>query len=183
MEKKQSTILWFTGLSGAGKTTLTTHLKASLDQLSIPSIILDGDQLRAGLCSDLSFSPEDRSENIRRTYEVAKILAQAGIIVLCALISPYRKDRNQIREKCSKDGIDFAEIYINAPLEVCEDRDPRGLYKKAHTGKITNFTGIAAPYEPPENPELEIRTHEESVEASLSKLQNYIKNSAPFCRK
>ena len=136
------------------------------------AFLLDGDNLRHGLCSNLGFAPEDRSENIRRVGEVAKLMAEAGLIAICSLISPYRADRNRVRESCERDGIPFAEVFVNTPLEVCEARDPRGLYKRARAGEIKDFTGVNAPYEIPESPELEIRTAENSMESSLAELMN-----------
>jgi len=137
------------------------------------AFVLDGDNLRHGLCSNLKFSPEDRSENIRRAGEVAKLMAEAGFLVICSLISPYRADRNRVREICGRDGIPFAEVFVNAPLDVCESRDPRGLYKRARAGEIQDFTGISSPYEPPLAPELEILTGETPLEASLEKILSY----------
>ena len=166
-------VLWLTGLSGSGKSTLATGLDWNLHRRGIASTILDGDNLRHGLCSNLGFSPEDRSENIRRAGETAKLMAEAGLLVICSLISPYRQDREKVRDICARDGVPFAEVFVNAPLEVCEARDPRGLYKKARKGEITNFTGIGSPYEPPARPELEIRTGESSPEESLARLFDF----------
>jgi len=166
-------VLWLTGLSGSGKSTLATGLEYQLHRRGMAAFILDGDNLRHGLCSNLKFSPDDRSENIRRAGEAAKLMAEAGMIVICSLISPYRADRNRVREICHRDGIPFAEVFVNAPLEVCEARDPRGLYKRARAGEIKDFTGVGSPYEAPEWPELEIRTGESSMEASLSSLLDF----------
>lgn len=166
-------VLWLTGLSGSGKSTLATALEGHLHRRGIASMILDGDNLRHGLCSNLGFSIEDRTENIRRAGETAKLMAEAGLVVICSLISPFQEDRNKVRHICSRDGIPFAEIYINAPLEVCEQRDPRGLYKKARSGEITNFTGVGSPYEAPENPELVLHTAENPPEESLATLFNF----------
>jgi bifunctional enzyme CysN/CysC len=166
-------VLWLTGLSGSGKSTLATGLDWHLHRRGIASSILDGDNLRHGLCSNLGFSPEDRSENIRRAGETAKLMAEAGLIVICSLISPFREDRLKVREICGRDGVPFAEVFVNAPIEVCEGRDPRGLYKKARSGEITNFTGISSPYEAPENPELEINTGEQPPEKSLENLLEF----------
>ena len=165
-------ILWLTGLSGSGKSTFATRLQYQLHLRGMAAVILDGDNLRHGLCSNLSFSPEDRSENIRRIGEVAKLMAEAGLIAICSLISPYRADRDRVREICRRDGIPFAEIFVNTPLAVCEERDPRGLYKRARAGEIKDFTGINAPYEAPDSPELEIRTAELSMEDCLSALMD-----------
>jgi len=163
-------ILWLTGLSGSGKSTLATGLEYQLHRRGLASFILDGDNLRHGLCANLGFSPEDRSENIRRAGETAKLMAEAGLVVICSLISPYRADRENVRRICDRDGIPFAEIYVNASLEVCEARDPRGLYKKARAGEIKDFTGLGSPYEAPETPEIEILTGERSLEESLQEL-------------
>ena len=166
-------VIWLTGLSGSGKSTLATGLEYQLHRRGMAAFILDGDNLRHGLCSNLKFSPQDRSENIRRAGETAKLMAEAGLIVICSLISPYRADRARAREICQSDGIPFAEVYINAPIEVCEARDPRGLYKRARAGEISDFTGITSPYEPPESPELEIRTGEFPMESSLATLLHF----------
>lgn len=163
-------VLWLTGLSGSGKSTLASRAQHRLHLCGMAACILDGDNLRHGLCSNLSFSPEDRSENIRRVGEVAKLMADAGLIAICSLISPYRADRDRVREICSRDGIPFAEVFVNTPLAVCEARDPRGLYRRARAGEIPDFTGVNAPYEIPERPELEIRTEESTLEVSLSAL-------------
>ena len=165
-------VLWLTGLSGSGKSTYAAQLQKRLHLLGMAAFLLDGDNLRHGLCSNLGFSPEDRSENIRRVGEVAKLMAEAGLIAICSLISPYRADRDRVRESCRRDGIRFAEVYVNTPLEVCEARDPRGLYKRARAGEIKDFTGINAPYEVPESPELEIRTTESSPESSHATLMS-----------
>ncbi len=166
-------VVWLTGLSGSGKSTLAMGLDFQLHRRGISSYILDGDNLRHGLCSNLGFSAEDRSENIRRAGETAKLMAEAGLVVICSLISPFQADRENVRKICQRDGIPFAEVFINAPLEVCEDRDPRGLYKKARAGEIKEFTGITSPYEAPKAPELELRTSEHSLETTLSDLMNF----------
>jgi bifunctional enzyme CysN/CysC len=173
-------VLWFTGLSGSGKSTLATGLDFYLHRRGIAATILDGDNLRHGLCSNLGFSPDDRSENIRRAGETAKLMAEAGLVVICSLISPYREDRHRVREICARDGVPFAEVFINAPLEICESRDPRGLYKKARAGEISNFTGIGSPYEAPENPEIEVRTDELTPEKALAVLLDYALGIARF---
>ena len=171
--------LWFTGLSGSGKTTLSHAVQQALFDKGLHTYILDGDNLRHGLNTDLGFSPQDRTENIRRSGEVAKLFNDAGVLTLTAFISPYREDRDQIREKMPPG--DFIEIWLKTPLEVCEKRDPKGLYQKARAGEIPDFTGISAPYEPPFNAEIEIDTGtlrlEESVQVILDylKSKNYIK--------
>ncbi|MCS7063699.1 MAG: adenylyl-sulfate kinase [Methylacidiphilales bacterium] len=167
-------VLWFTGLSGSGKTTLAVALERDLFRRGYQTFILDGDNLRFGLNRDLDFSPAARSENIRRASEVAKLMAEAGLIVITSFISPYRLDRERARAIITETKIPFIEIYINAPLEVCQKRDPKGLYAKALAGEIKNFTGISAPYEPPENPEIEIRTDLLSPEKALDLLLDRI---------
>lgn len=167
-------VVWLTGLSGSGKSTMAVGLDARLHEIGRPSYILDGDNLRHGLCKDLGFSAEDRSENIRRTGEVAKLMAQAGVIVICSLISPFRADRVQVRESCARDHVLFTEIYINAPLLTCEERDPKGLYKKARAGQIRGFTGIDSPYEPPEQPGLQLNTADSSVEECHVQLFSHV---------
>lgn len=151
-------VVWMTGLSGAGKSSIAVGLDQFLNQQRQRSFILDGDNLRSGLCADLSFSDKDRHENIRRAGEVAKLMAEAGLVVICALISPFAADRHMVRESCEKSSVPFMEIFINAPLEVCEHRDPKHLYQRARAGTISGFTGIDSPYEAPIKPELELRT-------------------------
>lgn len=145
-------IIWFTGLSGAGKSTLAHAVEEALHQQGCRTFVLDGDNVRHGLCSDLGFSAEDRIENIRRVGEMAKLFMEAGVIVLTAFISPFREERARVREMVGHG--DFIEIYCNSPIEVCEQRDVKGLYKKARAGQIAEFTGISSPYEAPVNPEL-----------------------------
>jgi bifunctional enzyme CysN/CysC len=163
-------VIWLTGLSGSGKSTLSVQLEKNLLQRGIGAYILDGDNVRHGLCSDLGFSPEEREENIRRVGEVAKLMADAGLVVVSALISPFKADRDQVRQICNNEGIPFAEVFVNAPLEICEQRDPKSLYKKARAGQLPKFTGIDSPYEAPQKPELELNTDKESREESLAKL-------------
>jgi adenylylsulfate kinase len=149
-------IIWFTGLSGSGKSTLAHAVEESLHQRGCRTFVLDGDNVRHGLCGDLDFSAQDRQENIRRIGEMAKLFVEAGVIVLTAFISPYRADRERVRGMV-KHG-DFIEIYCDAPIEVCEARDVKGMYKKARAGQIAEFTGISSPYEVPQNPELTVNT-------------------------
>ena len=149
-------IIWFTGLSGSGKSTLAHALEESLHQKGCRTFVLDGDNVRHGLCGDLGISSVDRVENIRRIGEMAKLFMEAGIIVLTAFISPYRTDRERVRAMV-KEG-DFIEVYCDSSLEVCESRDVKGMYKKARSGLISEFTGISSPYEAPEHPELDINT-------------------------
>lgn len=149
-------IIWFTGLSGAGKSTLAHAVEEALHQRGCRTFVLDGDNVRHGLCSDLGFSPQERVENIRRVGEIAKLFMEAGVIVLTAFISPFRADRERVRGMV-KHG-NFIEIYCDSPIDVCETRDIKGLYKKARAGKIPEFTGISSPYEAPKNPELTLNT-------------------------
>lgn len=152
----KSVVLWFTGLSGSGKSTLAHAVEERLHALGCRTFVLDGDNIRHGLCGDLGFSDEDRVENIRRIGEVAKLFVEAGVIALTAFISPFRSDRDRVRGLVLHG--DFIEIFCDAPLEVCEQRDIKGLYKKARAGEIKAFTGISSPYEPPLNPELVVDT-------------------------
>jgi adenylyl-sulfate kinase len=154
-------VVWFTGLSAAGKSTIATELERELFERGRHAYVLDGDNLRHGLCSDLGFTPEDRKENIRRIGEVAKLFADAGFVCITAFISPYRSDR-EIARRIAPHG-KFIEVYVNTPLEICEQRDPKGLYAKARSGAIKDFTGISAPYESPLKPEVELRPDKLSV--------------------
>jgi adenylyl-sulfate kinase len=154
-------VIWFTGLSAAGKSTIAMELERELFARGKHAYVLDGDNMRHGLCSDLGFAPEDRKENIRRIGEVARLFADAGFLCITAFISPYRSDR-ELARRIAPAG-KFIEVYLNTPLAVCEQRDPKGLYAKARTGAIKDFTGISAPYEPPVNPELELRTDQLAV--------------------
>jgi adenylylsulfate kinase len=167
-------IIWFTGLSGAGKSTLAHAVEESLYQLGCHTFVMDGDNVRHGLCNDLGFSDEDRVENIRRVGEVSKLFMEAGIIVLTAFISPFRSDRERVRNLVQNG--DFIEIYCNTPLEICEKRDVKGLYIKARTGEISDFTGITSPYEVPEHPEVSVLTGktslEDCVEIIISEMAN-----------
>jgi len=170
----KSAILWFTGLSGSGKSTLAHAVEEKLFEQGIRTFVLDGDNVRQGLCKDLGFTDADRTENIRRIGEVSKLMLDAGIMVMTAFISPFRKDRKIVRELV-KEG-DFIEIYCKTPLSVCEERDPKGLYKKARAGQIPEFTGISSPYEEPENPELIIETGSKSVDQCVVEITRYLKN-------
>lgn len=165
-------VVWLTGLSGAGKSTVATELERELFNLGKQAYVLDGDNVRHGLCSDLAFSPQDRRENIRRVGEVAKLFADAGMICITAFISPYRSDRELVRNM-ALDG-QFIEVYVNAPLDICEQRDPKGLYAKARANEVKEFTGISAPYEPPASPELELRTDQLSVSDAVTKILDYL---------
>lgn len=155
-------VIWLTGLSGAGKSTIARALEKELFQLSMHTYVLDGDNLRHGLNANLGFAPDDRAENIRRVSEVAKLMADAGTVVITSFISPYRADRARARTIALQAGAEFVEIFVDAPLAVCEQRDPKGLYQKARAGELKGFTGIDAPYEPPEDPEIVVRTDEQT---------------------
>lgn len=168
-------VIWLTGLSGSGKSSISRALERALFELGKHTYILDGDNVRQGLNSNLGFSPEDRVENIRRVGEVACLMADAGLIVITAFISPYRVDRRRARESARQSGIDFIEVFVNAPLEVCEQRDPKGLYKKARAGEIAEFTGISAPYEEPENPECIVHTDRQTVGESVAAVIAHIR--------
>jgi adenylyl-sulfate kinase len=162
-------VVWLTGLSAAGKSTIATELERELFSQGKHAYVLDGDNMRHGLCSDLGFSPEERKENIRRIGEVAKLFAEAGFICITAFISPYRSDRDLARSIATEGK--FVEVYLNVPVEVCEQRDPKGLYAKARAGKIQNFTGVSAPYEPPLKPELELRTDKLNLPECVAAIQ------------
>ncbi len=158
-------VIWLTGLSASGKSTIAHHLEKMLYEKDCSTYVFDGDNVRHGLCGDLSFSAEDRSENIRRIGEMVKLFIDAGIIAITAFISPYRKDRERIRDLVGKER--FFEIYVECPIEECARRDPKGIYEKVQQGLIKNFTGISAPYESPESPDLVIESHkEDSIEAA-----------------
>lgn len=163
-------IIWFTGLSGAGKSTLAHTIEERLHQMGCRTFVLDGDNVRHGLCGDLGFSDQDRVENIRRVGEVAKLFMEAGVVVLTAFISPFRADRERVRGMVEHG--DFIEIYCDSAIEVCESRDVKGLYKKARAGQILEFTGITSPYEAPENPELIVNTGEAELEFCVQKVLN-----------
>jgi len=172
LTKHKSAVLWFTGLSGAGKSTVSVAVEKELHDRGIHTYILDGDNIRHGLNNNLGFSPEDRKENIRRIGEVSKLFVDAGIITLTAFISPYREDRQMVRELLGEG--EFIEVYVKCSLEECEKRDPKGLYKKARAGEIKGFTGIDAPYEVPENPELTIETDKQPLEESVKQVIQYL---------
>ncbi len=167
-----SAILWFTGYSGAGKSTLAHAIEEQLHQLGCRTFVLDGDNVRHGLCSDLGFSIADRAENIRRIGEMSKLFIEAGIIALTAFISPFRADRERVRSLADKG--DFIEIYCRCALQVCEQRDVKGLYKRARAGEIKEFTGISSPYEEPENPDLLLDTDQLSIEESSGKVMQLL---------
>ncbi|AMQ06303.1 adenylyl-sulfate kinase [Sporosarcina sp. FSL K6-1540] len=171
----KSAILWFTGLSGSGKSTVSVALETELHAKGIHTYRLDGDNVRHGLNKNLGFSPNDRTENIRRIGEVSKLMVDAGLFTLTAFISPYQEDRDQVREIVKSD--EFIEIYVKASLETCEERDPKGLYKKARLGEIKGFTGIDAPYEEPVNPEIIIDTNQLNIVESVKVIVSYLKEN------
>ena len=177
----RSVIIWFTGLSGAGKSTLAHSVEERLHMLGCRTFVLDGDNIRHGLCSDLSFSDQDRVENIRRVGEVAKLFMEAGVIVLTAFISPFRADRRRVRNMLGHS--DFIEVYCSAPIEVCEQRDVKGLYKKAREGKLKEFTGISSPYETPNSPEIIAQTGEETLAKCVDTVIEYLYQSKVIVRK
>lgn len=154
LKHQKPVVLWFTGLSGSGKSTIAGALESALVELGYHTYLLDGDNVRHGLCRDLGFNDSDRKENIRRIGELCKLMADAGLIVLSAFISPHREDRQLVRSLLADD--EFIEVFVNAPLTLCEQRDPKGLYKKARAGEIKNFTGIDSVYQEPKNPEIEL---------------------------
>jgi adenylyl-sulfate kinase len=172
--QQRPVVLWFTGLSGSGKSTLAVQLEAHLHQQGFKTYLLDGDNIRNGLNKDLSFTDEGRVENIRRIGEVSRLFVDAGIIVLSAFISPFAADREQVRAIVGAEN--FVEVFVDAPLEVCEQRDVKGLYKKARAGEVKNFTGIDSPYEPPVQPDVHIPTHLQNVEESMEMLLSFIRS-------
>lgn len=170
----KSAVLWFTGLSGAGKSTLSVEVEKVLHRRGIHTYVLDGDNVRHGLNNNLGFSPEDRKENIRRIGEVAKLFVDAGTVVLTAFISPYQEDRDGVRELLEDE--EFVEVYVKCSVEECERRDPKGLYEKARSGEIKNFTGVSAPYEAPAQPELTVETDQQSLEASVQQVVQFLED-------
>ncbi|MBI2994446.1 MAG: adenylyl-sulfate kinase [Gammaproteobacteria bacterium] len=172
LNRHRSAILWFTGLSGAGKSTLAHAVEDELHSSGVRTFVLDGDNIRRGLCKDLGFSDADRTENIRRIGEVAKLMLNAGVLVMTAFISPFQKDRALARSLVEQG--DFVEIYCDADLGVCESRDPKGLYKKARAGQIPEFTGISSPYEAPEKPELVLPTGVASIDECVAGIIDFL---------
>ncbi len=172
IKEQKPCILWFTGLSGSGKSTIANAVEAKLNQMQKHTYLLDGDNVRMGLNKGLTFSDKDRIENIRRIGEVAKLFVDAGTIVLTAFISPFQEDRDRVRVLVEEK--EFIEVYIDTPLEVCESRDPKGLYKKARNGEIPDFTGISSPYEAPHNPELHVKTDKNNIEECTNIIINYL---------
>lgn len=176
----KSIALWFTGLPSSGKSTIAHNVEKRLYELGIRAYTLDGDNIRHGLCSDLGFSEKDRTENLRRIAEVIKLFLDAGIVVLAAFVSPLRKHREMVKKIVGEN--DFIEIYCRCPVEICERRDPKGMYKKARAGEIKEYTGISAPYEEPENPDLILDTHLLSLEESVEKVVKLLKNRIFFIK-
>jgi adenylylsulfate kinase len=170
--EQHATLIWFTGLSGSGKSTIAVQLEAQLHNLGYKTYLLDGDNIRAGLNKDLTFTDEGRVENIRRIGEVSKLLLDAGVIVLSAFISPFQADRRQVKEIVGAQN--YIEVFVDAPLEVCEQRDVKGLYKKARAGEVKNFTGIDSPYEAPTNADIVLQTGALSVEESVGRLMEVV---------
>jgi adenylylsulfate kinase len=169
---QHATLIWFTGLSGSGKSTLAVQLEAQLHALGYKTYLLDGDNIRSGLNKDLTFTDEGRVETIRRIGEVSKLMLDAGIIVLSAFISPFKADREQVKNIVGAEK--YIEFFVDAPIEVCEQRDVKGLYKKARAGEVKNFTGIDSPYEAPENADIHIPTDQLPIEQSIEKLLDYL---------
>lgn len=174
---QKGAVIWLTGLSGSGKSTLAYALERRLTELGRLTFALDGDNVRMGLCKDLGFTPEDRNENIRRIGEIAALFAEAGLLVLTSFISPYRKDR--IAAKATSDA-DFVEVYLDVSVEVCEKRDPKGLYKKARSGELKNFTGVSAPYEEPANPDVRVNTDTLTVDQCVDKIVAHLQERGQF---
>jgi len=172
LNKHNSFLVWFTGLSGSGKSTISNLFEQELHQMGIKTYLLDGDNVRNGINCNLTFSPEDRTENIRRVSEISKLMIDAGLVTIAAFVSPYEKDRENIKDIVGSDN--FIEVFVNTSVEECERRDVKGLYKKAREGKIKNFTGISAPYEKPINPDIEIKTEIETIEDAVKRILKYI---------
>ena len=172
-KKQKPCVLWFTGLSGSGKSTLAGAVEQALFALGAHTYLLDGDNVRLGLCKGLTFSDNDRKENIRRIGEVAKLMADAGLIVLTAFISPHRDDREQVRLLLPES--EFIEVFVDTPLAICEQRDPKGLYKKARAGEIKNFTGIDSVYEAPEAAEIRVENGEQALSEAVDCIINYLR--------
>jgi len=175
----KSAVLWFTGLSSSGKSTLAHAVEENLYQLGLRTIVLDGDNVRHGLCSDLGFSDGDRKENLRRIGEMSKLFVESGLITLTAFISPFIDDRKKVRSLFPHG--DFLEIFVDCPIEVCEGRDVKGLYNKARQGIIKDFTGVNSPYEPPIKPELTIHTADQTLEESVESVLSFLSDRGLIC--
>ena len=171
--KHNSLLIWFTGLSGSGKSTLANQVEVALHEQGLRTYVLDGDNIRRGLNTDLDFTPEGRKENLRRIAEIAKLFIDAGVVTLAAFISPLQKDRENIKQIVGEDN--FIEIYLKASVEACEKRDVKGLYQKARDGEIKNFTGISAPYEEPKNPDVVVNSEKETIAESIQIIMDQIK--------
>tara|TARA_B100000900_G_scaffold390764_1_gene384770 strand:+ start:649 stop:1239 length:591 start_codon:yes stop_codon:yes gene_type:complete len=172
LHQHKAFLVWFTGLSGSGKSTIANALESRLNSLNISTYALDGDNIRFGICKDLTFSPEDRKENIRRIAEIANLFVDAGIVTLASFISPYSNDRENVRNTVGAKN--YVEVFVNTSLDECKRRDVKGLYKKVADGEIKNMTGISAPYQTPQNPDLEIDTLQESIDESVDKIFEYL---------
>lgn len=170
-----SKVIWITGLSGSGKSTVANGLEELLFKKNIRTYTLDGDNIRRGINKELTFTEEDRTENLRRIGEIVKLFIDAGVVVIAAFISPMKKDRQMLREIIGEE--DFFEVFINTPIEICEQRDAKGLYKKARSGEILNFTGISAPYEAPENPDVTINTEKQSAKEAAELIWSKLEKS------
>jgi adenylylsulfate kinase len=173
LKGQRPSILWMTGLSGAGKSTIANRVEEALWRCGHHTMLLDGDNMRFGLNNDLAFTDADRVENIRRTAEVAKLMLEAGLIVICSLISPFRRERMLARQLVGAD--EFLEVFVDAPLDLCKQRDPKGLYARALAGQIPNFTGISSSYEPPEAPEIHLRTDMHDVDALAEQILDVLR--------
>lgn len=178
LNEHNSFLVWVTGLSGSGKSTISNELEIKLHKMGIRTYVLDGDNIRHGINENLTFSPEDRSENIRRIAQISKLFIDAGNVVIGAFISPYKKDRERVKKIVGAEN--FIEVYVNTSVNECEKRDVKGLYKKARAGEIKNFTGISAPYEEPINADIEIKTETESLEEGLLKVFNHIEKKLKY---
>ncbi|MDA9898005.1 adenylyl-sulfate kinase [Flavobacteriales bacterium] len=174
LHQHKAFLIWFTGLSGSGKSTIANALESELNKLNVSTYALDGDNIRSGINKDLTFSPEHRTENIRRIAEVANLFVDAGVVTLASFVSPYIKDREAVKNTVGKDN--YIEVFVNTSLSECEKRDVKGLYKKARTGEIPNMTGISAPYESPLQADIEIDTEVESLSDSVNKILNFLDN-------
>ena len=172
LNKHKAFLLWFTGLSGSGKSTLANLVEVELNKKGVSTYTLDGDNIRQGINKDLSFAPKDRTENIRRIAEIGNLMVDAGVLTMAAFVSPYRRDREHIKTIVGAEN--FIEIYVNTSLEECENRDVKGLYKKARAGEIKNMTGISAPYESPLHPDIEIITDNQSIETSVQTILDFV---------
>ena len=172
LHQHKAFLVWFTGLSGSGKSTIANALESRLNSLNVSTYALDGDNIRFGICKDLTFSPKDRTENIRRIAEIANLFVDAGIVTLASFVSPYSNDRENVKNTVGAKN--FIEVFVNTSLDECIRRDVKGLYKKVADGEIKNMTGISAPYETPQNPDLEIDTLKESLDESVDKIFEYL---------